>query len=210
MRSEVLRMREAGQATNSICYNPNSAPLSPVPVFRALLLFLRGHEERESKKSLQQEDAVGGWGQDLSVCYPGWSQDVHPSSPSSSTLCEATPPPPGFLQVRWLVWWRNPFFMGYTDRSESQVMMDFFCVTGVVWVGLIIPGSYSGAGCMVPWCPMFRPSAIPWAQKHSGAAFCKWRALCFRCQGVRPTSGEGSALWFSCGGSSKNLQAWVP
>ena len=46
---------------------------------------------------------------------------------------------------------------------------------------------------MVPWRPMFRPSAIPWAQGHSGAAFCQWRALCFRCLEHAPSL-EGRVL----------------
>ena len=156
-----------------------SQTLCPVLGYSTPSLFLQGHEEKSKEPTAGRSVGQG--------LYHARSQDVHPSSPFSSTLCGGPPPQPAFLWVRWLVWWSNPVLYGLHWQVRVPGYDGFLLCNHCGLVGLIIAGSCKAVlVAWSLWCPMFRPSAIPWAQKHSGAAFCQWRALCFSCQGRAP------------------------
>ena len=177
MCSEVLRIGEAAQATNSIYYNPNPAPLKPCALCQVTLFrHCFSKVMKRKQKSLQQEDRWARVSVPATMLAP--KMFIH-HLPSLPLFVEALLLSQHFCGLGGLSGGVIQFFMGYTGRSKSQVMM----WSGGFGNSWLIQG---GAGCMVPWCPMFRPSAIPWAQKDSGAAFCWWRALCFRCQGRAP------------------------
>ena len=82
---------------------------------------------KRKQKSLQQEDR---WARVSTMLAP--KMFIH-HLPSLPLFVEAFLLSQHFCGLGGLSGGVTQFFMGYTDRSESQVMMDFFCVTVVVW-----------------------------------------------------------------------------
>lgn len=88
---------------------------------------------KRKQKSLQQEDGgEGGPKVSVSATRVGPKTFIHHLPPLPLSV-EAPLLSQHFCGLGGLSGGETQFFMGYTDRSESQVMMDFFCVTVVIW-----------------------------------------------------------------------------
>lgn len=189
MCSEVLRMKSLGRPPTASATTQTLHLSTPVPCVRALLFKVM------KRKQEPTAGRRGGGGGGRSQCL--LPRLVPRRSPIISLLFHSLWTRllrQDFCEVRW-------FLSGGETHSlwrftltghESQVMMDFFCVTGVVWWVLIIPGSYKAV--LVAWsldAPCSGPQPSLESRKHSGAAFLPVESPLLQMPGgVRPTSGR--------------------